>query len=101
MTTLSREVCACTAFLSDRGHQPPKVVVLQPCESLGHLRGYPSPSAAKADHISISLDVIDETLSLPAMGVLDRIVMQSCVNAEKFDINKIIYMTQRLFRMVV
>ena len=34
--------------------------------------------------------MIDETLSLRAMGVLDRINMQSCVNAEKFDI-KIIY----------
>src|ERR1700733_12352671 len=41
--------------------------------------------------------MIDETLSLPAMGALDRIVMQSCGNTEKFDINEIIYMTQRLF----
>lgn len=31
------------------------------------------------------------------MGVLVRIVMQSCVNAKTFDINKIIYMTHRLF----
>lgn len=32
--------------------------------------------------------MIDETLFSMVMGALDRIVMQSCVNAEKFDIKQ-------------
>ncbi len=82
MTALSREEYTRTAFLSDLRHRQPKVVVSHPRESLGHLRR--RPSVTKAHHISIPFG--DETLSVttvPAMGALDRIVMQSCVNATR------------------